>query len=103
MVFEIDCIYGISDSIDYGIVQENRIASDWTNYINLDNNIVFGGDMSGGHSYYLFDYTDLNEVGEPKIIWYDNELDEKILLANSFEEFIDNLKSEEGIKPLIYK
>lgn len=87
-IFEIDCIYGISEY--KGIVEKNYYLSD---YVDLDNVVVFG---DNSHIHYLFDYSDTSN-GEPKIICYDDELDEKLVLANDFRQFIDNLKTEEEI------
>jgi len=93
--FEITDILGLSNDIEKGIIAKNNLYAD---YIDSDNWIIFGDDVSAGHAHYLFDYSELNENNEPKIIYYDNEIELKFLLANSFEEFISNLKIEEEIK-----
>lgn len=96
-VFEIDCILGIDDTNKAGIVAENQ---NHLEYVDLKNVIIFGNDDSG-HGYYLFDYNELVDFNEPKVIYYDTELEEKIRLASNFKEFISNLKIKEEID-LIY-
>lgn len=97
-VFEIDSIFGIGDNNNAGIIWENRKNLD---YVNLKNVVIFGDDASGGHAYYFFDYNEAADTNEPKIIYYDLELDKKIVLASNFKEFVSNLKIKEEID-LIY-
>lgn len=87
-IFEIDCIYGISEH--KGIIEKNYYLSD---YVDLDNVMVFG---DNSHIHYLFDYSDASN-DEPKIIYYDDEVGRKLILANDFKQFIDNLKIKEEI------
>lgn len=87
-IFEIDCIYGISEH--KGIIEKNYYLSD---YVDLDNVVVFG---DNSHIHYLFDYSDASN-DEPKIIYYDDEVGRKLILANDFKQFIDNLKIKEEI------
>ena len=55
--------------------------------------MVFG---DNSHIHYLFDYSDASN-DEPKIIYYDDEVERKLILANDFKQFIDNLKIKEEI------
>lgn len=87
-IFEIDCIYGISEH--KGIIEKNYYLSD---YVDLDNVVVFG---DNSHIHYLFDYSDASN-DEPKIIYYDDEVERKLILANDFKQFIDDLKIKEEI------
>ena len=97
IVFEVDEIEGISEEFTRGLLYLNRVDIE---YINLSNVVIFAKDYSG-HAYYLFDYNELNDKNEPKIVYYDEELEKRILLSNSFEEFINNLKIHEEVD-LIY-
>ena len=62
--------------------------------------MIFGRGY-GGHTYFLFDYNDLSTDNEPKIIYYDEEIDKATEIASNFKEFIDNLKIHEEVD-LIY-
>ena len=62
-----------------------------------ENVFYFAVEGDTGHAEYIFDYSDLNENGEPKIALFDTEIDQKIVVANSFQELIENLKIQEEI------
>ena len=98
----VDAIYGISsnlsndNSIEYLTDEIRERIVDWNlTSLNPNDIVVFASDESGGHAYYVLDYSSLNENNEPKIVYFDTELDEKYLLANSFEEFVSGLVFEE--------
>ncbi|MDP8036990.1 MULTISPECIES: SMI1/KNR4 family protein [Pasteurellaceae] len=51
---------------------------------------------SAGHDMIALDYTECGSQGEPKVVHIDQEHNYKVtFLAESFEEFIQNLKSDE--------
>lgn len=104
-VFVVDSILGISSntstssSIEYKTDRLRAEMKDWgLTAANPDNIIVLGEDESGGHANYVFDYSELNEQGEPKISYFDNELDRNTLVANSFDDFISKLKIKEEVE-----
>ena len=104
-VLVIDSILGISNDISTSSSIEGRTdmlmsdIKDWNlNAVIPEDVIVFGKDESGGHADYIFDYSELNEHNEPKIAYFDNELDQKAIIAENFEEFIANLKIKEEVE-----
>lgn len=111
-VFVVDSILGIpsvestKSSLEYKTddIRANIKEYELTAVV-PDNIIVFGNDESGGHANYVFDYSELNEHGEPKIVYFDNEVDFKEIVTDSFDEFISNLKIREEaqlINPDVY-
>ena len=101
-VYIVDSILGIpsneSDSTSLESDTDNirEVIMEYElNSIDSDNVIIFGNDESGGHANYIFDYTELNENGEPRISYFDNELDENIVISDSFEDFVSHLKIRE--------
>lgn len=104
-VFIVDSILGISSngtsytSLEYKTDDiRNEIVEYELTAVNPDDIIIFGNDESGGHANYIFDYSELNEHGEPKISYFDNEVDEKIIVTDSFDNLISNLKILEEAK-----
>ena len=104
-IFIVDSILGIPSvestkiSLEYKTddirneIIEYELTAVWP-----DDIIIFGNDESGGHANYIFDYSELNEQGEPKISYFDNEADEKIIVTDSFDELISKLKIREEAK-----
>ena len=104
-VFEIVSILGISSdesntaSLEYKTDVLREEIKEWElTAINPEDIIVFGNDVSAGHANYLFDYSESFKGDEPKIVYYDNELDHKFGLADNFEQFISNLKIKEELE-----
>lgn len=62
-------------------------------YPDLGKVLIFAHDISGGHAHYMLDYNEDNM--NPKVIYFDNEIGNKNVKANSFKEFIDGLEIEE--------
>ena len=52
---------------------------------------------SAGHDMVFLDYSQCGRDGEPHVVLIDQELDYKVHLADNFEEFISNLRTEEEI------
>lgn len=103
-IIEVDSILGITSretnktSLEYETDVLREEINDWELMsINPENVIVFGKDESGGHAHFIFDYTELNENGEPKISYFDNELDEKEIILDSFADFVSKLRIKEEI------
>lgn len=103
-IFVVDSILGIpsvesaKSSLEYNTDMLREDINEWElTAVKSDDIIVLGNDESGGHANYIFDYSKLNEHGEPKISHFDNELDQNIVIANGFEDFISKLKIEEEV------
>ncbi|MDE7182319.1 MAG: SMI1/KNR4 family protein [Clostridia bacterium] len=58
--------------------------------------LMFADDKSG-HCHFFLDY---GRGGEPKVKYLDDEFDLIVQLANSFEEFVNNLVAEEAAKKI---
>ena len=44
-----------------------------------------------GHTWVALDYRACGPTGEPPVTWFDNEMEEEILLAPNFQTFLDGL------------
>lgn len=104
-IFIVDSILGIPSvestktSLEYKTddIRDEIIEYELT-AVKPDDIIIFGNDESGGHANYIFDYSELNEWGEPKISYFDNEVDEKVIVTDSFDDLISKLKIREEAK-----
>lgn len=66
-----------------------------------DVGVMIGDTISGGHEIIYLDYRECGRHGEPKVSICFQESDYEIVtLANNFEEFVENLISEEELEAL---
>lgn len=79
---EVEYIYGIGKNP--GILDSEYLLKEWEM---PDRLILFNGD---GHTWIAFDYR--NVSAEPPIVYVNNDEDTKVIqIANSFNEFLENL------------
>ena len=101
--FYLDAILGIPEvernsiNLEYETEVLKEEIQEWELQSAGYNDVIVFGEDDTGHAQYIFDYSDLNENGEPKIALFDTEIDQKIVVANSFQELIENLKIQEEI------
>lgn len=85
----LDELYGIVPK-DIGSPMSILLTLDMTEEWGLPNNqVLLSGD---GHWFITLDY---RESSNPSVRWIDTEMNEDIHIADSFEEFIEGLVSEE--------
>lgn len=60
--------------------------------------LIFAEDIGARHAHYMLDYNE--DKNNPKVIYFDNELGDKRVLANSFRKFIDGLSIEEEFEKI---
>lgn len=86
--YEIDELYGINDEISksIGILSTSYLTLEW---LLPKKQVILTG---GGHWWITLDYRD--NCQEPTVRWIEPEAERDVILANNFEEFINQLKSE---------
>ena len=91
-------IYGISKEENNSKSLENRYDF-WINEWEYPKTAIpFGDTQSAGHDLYCFDYSNLNQNGEPKIVLIDNELDNRVkVIADDFEKFMNMVYNGEEL------
>ena len=98
--YEVDSILGISNEPNRGLEYVNGGCLDEIKeyFPDLGDVLIFAEDISAGHAHYMLDYNE--DKNNPKVIFFDNELGDKRVLANSFREFIDGLSIEEEFEEI---
>jgi len=91
---EVDTIFSISDEkVSSSIIQKNECLFDV--YDCFKNGIIIAS-TDNGHQFIMLDYSECKNVEEPKVVCIDNEFeDSKVVIANNFKEFLDNLLFKE--------
>ena len=92
---EINAIFGIGKT-HYSIFNTPFWVNEW-GYPDIG--IAICDCPSAGHDMVFLDYRECGPKGEPKVVHIDQEWDYKIThLAETFEEFINKLKTEEEME-----
>ncbi|MDO4777950.1 MAG: SMI1/KNR4 family protein [Tissierellia bacterium] len=99
-VIGIECFYSIGSEKNnslFGKFGNEFWFSEWE--YPRDVGVIIAETESGGHEMIYLDYRESGKDGEPKVSVCFAEYDHKIqVLANSFEEFIDMLVSEDDLE-----
>ena len=91
-------IYGISKDENDSHSLENRYTFWIEEWEYPKSAVPFGDTESAGHDLYCFDYTNLNNNGEPKVVLIDSEFDNRVkVIADDFEVFIKMVYKGENI------
>lgn len=86
-----DSMFGIGET-DEGILHTAYLLDEWGM---PDGLVLLTGD---GHWWIALDYRRSGPTGPPSVVWYDNEVDEDIQLAQDFNTFVQALQSEDAFQ-----
>lgn len=93
---EVTGMYGIGSEKTYSLCGDHGSKfwiEEWE-YPNIG--VAICDCPSAGHEMIFLDYTECGREGEPRVVYIDQELDyNTIILANTFEEFINGLCTED--------
>lgn len=100
-----ECFYSLDDKKQNAIFGEfgNQFWFDEWGYPK-DLGVIIADTISGGHEMLYLDYRDCGKAGEPKVSICYQESDFKIIpLANTFDDFLSKLCSEDDYAAFIEK
>lgn len=94
----IEGIYGIGSDKTYSLLGEFRTEFWIEEWGYPDIGIAICDTPSGGHDMVFLDYSQCGREGEPRVVVVEQEADYNIRhLADNFEEFIANLRTDEEL------
>jgi hypothetical protein len=84
-------LFGVGGPTAYSILCTPGMLEAWEMPPGL---VLISGD---GHRWFALDYRDCGPNGDPCVVWIDNDSDETISVAATFEEFLDRLHRDAGM------